>query len=485
MTVISHVLMTLKLISQLLFSNRYLVHTGDALSYLYLVCNGSMEVLQNDMVVAILGKGDLVGCDIPFTLIPDALIKSSSDVKALTYCDLKSIHVPGLLEVLKLYPEFAETFCTEIIHDLTFNLREGSHLTADGHNGFEHDNSGLPSISEDDEDDDDDDKKKKSSKGSKSSKSDDDNDDEDDDHNSSPSDPPSSPPSTGGAAVAVGVSSGGHVSGHKETGVRSSGLSNIRRRISAARGEAIPLLPASSSISSSVASGGIRRPALRFMSGSQSMASRNSTNSSNDGTLRPDLKEEVEATRSSIDRLDSQVTQMRTDIVKLSEDFRVALSLLQRLCLLKETSTRAAIIPTTTAVSSISSTVVSTTMANIPSTTSTPVKMTSDTGKSVSCQDIVNLDTISGSSSSTNQSPTISGSSVASAEFRLHHRKGFGGIKQNGRTTSGPIQLQQQHQHHNIRENDIESARQDCPHYVVDMLSLINSDQSPKLFGNK
>ena len=138
-------------------SNRYLVHTGDALSYLYLVCNGSMEVLQNDMVVAILGKGDLVGCDIPFSLTTESIIKSSSDVKALTYCDLKSIHVPSLLEVLKMYPEFAETFCTEIIHDLTFNLREGyqNEEPVSVLHGVH--SLTMPSISEDDEDDDEDD----------------------------------------------------------------------------------------------------------------------------------------------------------------------------------------------------------------------------------------------------------------------------------------------------------------------------------------
>lgn len=33
----------------------YLIHKGDALSYIYYICNGSMEVVQNNMVVAILG----------------------------------------------------------------------------------------------------------------------------------------------------------------------------------------------------------------------------------------------------------------------------------------------------------------------------------------------------------------------------------------------------------------------------------------------
>lgn len=34
----------------------FLIHKGDALSYIYYLCNGSMEVVQNGMVVAILGK---------------------------------------------------------------------------------------------------------------------------------------------------------------------------------------------------------------------------------------------------------------------------------------------------------------------------------------------------------------------------------------------------------------------------------------------
>lgn len=34
----------------------YLIHKGDALNYIYYICNGSMEVVQNNMVVAILGE---------------------------------------------------------------------------------------------------------------------------------------------------------------------------------------------------------------------------------------------------------------------------------------------------------------------------------------------------------------------------------------------------------------------------------------------
>ena len=78
----------------------------------------------------ITGKGDLVGCDISKHLqasatLHEVLIKSSCDVRALTYCDLKCLCVPGLVEVLKLYPEFQEQFAEDIKHDLTYNLREG------------------------------------------------------------------------------------------------------------------------------------------------------------------------------------------------------------------------------------------------------------------------------------------------------------------------------------------------------------------------
>ena len=34
----------------------YLVHTGDTITYIYFVCNGSMEILRQGMVVAILGR---------------------------------------------------------------------------------------------------------------------------------------------------------------------------------------------------------------------------------------------------------------------------------------------------------------------------------------------------------------------------------------------------------------------------------------------
>ncbi|TDG97946.1 hypothetical protein EPR50_G00213500 [Perca flavescens] len=101
----------------------YLIRQGDALHANYFVCSGSLEVLKDSMVLAILGKGDLIGSDLPGT---DQVIKTNADVKALTYCDLQYISVRGLREVLDLYPEYASVFDSDIHNNLTYNLREGS-----------------------------------------------------------------------------------------------------------------------------------------------------------------------------------------------------------------------------------------------------------------------------------------------------------------------------------------------------------------------
>ncbi|KAM4598219.1 potassium voltage-gated channel subfamily H member 4a [Polymixia lowei] len=109
----------------------YLIRQGDALQANYFVCSGSLEVLKDGMVLAILGKGDLIGADLPGH---DQVIKTNADVKALTYCDLQYISVRALKEVLGLYPEYGSRFSSDIHHNLTYNLREGSE--ADGATRF-------------------------------------------------------------------------------------------------------------------------------------------------------------------------------------------------------------------------------------------------------------------------------------------------------------------------------------------------------------
>ncbi|KAI1885310.1 hypothetical protein AGOR_G00218830 [Albula goreensis] len=125
----------------------FLIRQGDALQAIYFVCSGSMEVLKDNTVLAILGKGDLIGSD---SLTKEQVIKTNANVKALTYCDLQYISLKGLREVLRLYPEYAQKFISEIQHDLTYNLREGHGADVDWES-----NGGLvkklPSIREDEE----------------------------------------------------------------------------------------------------------------------------------------------------------------------------------------------------------------------------------------------------------------------------------------------------------------------------------------------
>ena len=52
--------------------------------------------------------------------------KSSCNVRALTYCDLHKIHRDDLLDVLEMYPEFAENFVKNL--EVTFDLRDVSYL---------------------------------------------------------------------------------------------------------------------------------------------------------------------------------------------------------------------------------------------------------------------------------------------------------------------------------------------------------------------
>lgn len=56
----------------------------------------------------------------------NCVLKTSADVKALTYCGLQQLSGRGLAEVLKLYPEYAAAFRAGLLRDLTFNLRQGS-----------------------------------------------------------------------------------------------------------------------------------------------------------------------------------------------------------------------------------------------------------------------------------------------------------------------------------------------------------------------
>ncbi|XP_057371371.1 potassium voltage-gated channel protein eag-like [Daphnia carinata] len=95
-----------------------LYHTGESIDTLCFIVTGSLEVIQDDEVVAILGKGDVFGD----TFWKEGTVgQSAANVRALTYCDLHAIKRDKLIEVLDFYHAFANSFARNLI--LTYNLR--------------------------------------------------------------------------------------------------------------------------------------------------------------------------------------------------------------------------------------------------------------------------------------------------------------------------------------------------------------------------
>ena len=93
-------------------------HCGESLDCLCFVSSGSLEVIQDDEVIAILGKGDVTG-DVFWK--EKTIGKSAATVRALTYCDLHTIKRDRLLEVLDFYKPFANSFTRKMV--LAYNLR--------------------------------------------------------------------------------------------------------------------------------------------------------------------------------------------------------------------------------------------------------------------------------------------------------------------------------------------------------------------------
>jgi len=93
-------------------------HCGESLDFLCFIASGSLEVIQDDEVVAILSKGDVFG-DVFWREL--TVGQAAANVRALTYCDLHTIKRERLLEVLSFYQAFANSFARNMI--LTFNLR--------------------------------------------------------------------------------------------------------------------------------------------------------------------------------------------------------------------------------------------------------------------------------------------------------------------------------------------------------------------------
>ncbi|XP_064623498.1 potassium voltage-gated channel subfamily H member 1-like isoform X2 [Lineus longissimus] len=95
-----------------------LFHQGESLDSLCFIVSGSLEVIQDDEVVAILSKGDVFGDNF---WKEQSIGQSTANVRALTYCDLHIIKRDRLLEVLDFYHAFANSFARNLV--LTYNLR--------------------------------------------------------------------------------------------------------------------------------------------------------------------------------------------------------------------------------------------------------------------------------------------------------------------------------------------------------------------------
>lgn len=99
-----------------------LIHKGDNLNAIYFIAHGTLEILKNYSVMAILDKNDIFGENLSKYEEEDIMGRSNCDVRALTNCDLHKIERRDLLEVLSIYPSFAKTFKQNF--QVTFDLRE-------------------------------------------------------------------------------------------------------------------------------------------------------------------------------------------------------------------------------------------------------------------------------------------------------------------------------------------------------------------------
>ncbi|XP_072049029.1 potassium voltage-gated channel unc-103-like isoform X2 [Amphiura filiformis] len=96
-----------------------LLHRGDNLGNMYFISRGSLEILRGNIVLAILGKNDVVGENF---CLRDDVGRSKGTVRALTYCDLLALSREDLMDVIQLYPEFADHFARKV--EVTVDMRD-------------------------------------------------------------------------------------------------------------------------------------------------------------------------------------------------------------------------------------------------------------------------------------------------------------------------------------------------------------------------
>eukprot|EP00794_Sanderia_malayensis_P003810 gene3810-4338_t len=106
----------------------YIIHYGDEIKNLYWIGRGTVEVIENDTITAILGKGDVFGEN--FSSVSDRPIgKSKASVRALTYCDLHAIERDDAFYIIGAYPDFKDNLIKDL--QITFDLRDLERETID------------------------------------------------------------------------------------------------------------------------------------------------------------------------------------------------------------------------------------------------------------------------------------------------------------------------------------------------------------------
>uniref|UniRef100_A0A0K2TNG6 Potassium voltagegated channel protein eaglike [Apis florea] n=1 Tax=Lepeophtheirus salmonis TaxID=72036 RepID=A0A0K2TNG6_LEPSM len=95
----------------------FIFRKGESIKELGFVVSGSLEVIQDGEILAFLGAGDVFG-DSHWR--ENRVGKSAVHVRGLTYCDIHTINVQKLKEVLEFYKAFAQTFARNLT--LTFDL---------------------------------------------------------------------------------------------------------------------------------------------------------------------------------------------------------------------------------------------------------------------------------------------------------------------------------------------------------------------------
>ena len=95
----------------------FIFRKGESITELCFVVSGSLEVIQDGEILAFMSAGDVFGDS---AWRAHKVAKSAVHVRALTYCDIHTISIERLKEVLEFYKAFAQTFTKNLT--LTYDL---------------------------------------------------------------------------------------------------------------------------------------------------------------------------------------------------------------------------------------------------------------------------------------------------------------------------------------------------------------------------